>query len=282
MIDVEREQGLSPADLPTAEPMANTTTLEMGDARVGSTLPDSTSRDQEPRHETSNLELGCGIIALVAWTFVFAIGVVFPSTPIRNALTSMGVIDSKGMILAYLCAFLVTYTVSNVAILCCISAWLGELGRRTRISGAANGVAYRRGDYMAAVMRGFLGYLAVLTGYVIIGSGVNAFVTPSPEQFVRLAAIVSLVGFLLGYNPEVFNRFASSVTDRIITERKADGSVTRRIESTTGVRATVQTGPSPTPVSPEPAHDVSSGAARAHGGGNGTVPSLDQITRDDP
>jgi hypothetical protein len=129
---------------------------------------------------------------------------------------------------------------------------------------------------MAAVMRGFLGYLAVLTGYVIIGSGVNAFVTPSPEQFVRLAAIVSLAGFLIGYNPEVFNRFASSVTDRIITERKADGSVTRRIESTTGVRATVQTGPAPTPDSPEHADETLHGTAGANGREHGNVPNPDR------
>jgi hypothetical protein len=276
MIDVALDQGPSPAVSPTAEPTVNTTTLEAGAARAGSTHLDSNATDQEPRHEASDLELAFGIIALLAWTFVFAVGVVFPSTPIRDALTGMGVIDSRGMILAYLSAFLLTYTVSNVAILCCISAWLGELGRRTRISGADNGVPYRRGDYMAAVMRGFLGYLAVLTGYVIIGSGVNAFVTPSPEQFVRLAAIVSLAGFLIGYNPEVFNRFASSVTDRIITERKADGSVTRRIESTTGVRATVQTGPASSLDSPEHADEPLNSTPGTNGREHGNVPNPDR------
>lgn len=281
MIGVASEQGLSPPDMSATEPMVNTTTLEAGAARADTTPPDSTSTNQEPKHEASNLELCGGIIALIAWTFVFAVGIVFPSTPIRDTLKDMGMIDSKAVLLAYLCAFLLTYTVSNVAILCCISAWLGELGRRTRIGGAVNGVAYRRGDYMAAVTRGFLGYLTVLTGYVIIGSDVNVFVTPSPEQFIRLAAIASLAGFLIGFRPELFNSFVTSVTGRIITEKKGDGSVTGLVESIAGVRTTVQTGPSPTPASQEPADDLLNRTPKARDDGNGTVPNPDRTTRND-
>ena len=134
------------------------------------------------------------------------------------------------LVLPYFCMFVLTYTVSNVAILCCISAWLGELGRRTRIDGAAHAVAFHRGDYMAAVMRGFLSYLAILTGFVVIGSGVDVFVTPTPASFVRLAAIVSLVGFLIGFNPSMFARFVESVAGKVVIQNHADGSAAAQME----------------------------------------------------
>jgi hypothetical protein len=102
--------------------------------------------------------------------------------------------------------------------LCCIAGWLGELGRRTRIGGDAQGVPFHRGDYVAAVMRGFLGYLAILTGFVVVGSGINVFVTPSPESYVRLAAIVSLAGFLVGFNPALFSSLAEKIVGKAIPD----------------------------------------------------------------
>lgn len=244
MVDFANTAGITPPSPPATGPVRGTTTLEAGTALDGSPPTEPPPPDEERRREPGALEIAGGVVLLTAWSLVFGIGIVFPSEPIRDALRGEGATLSSWTMLRHLGWYLLTYTVSNVAVLCCISAWLGELGRRTRIDGLAGGLVYRRGDYIAAVMRGFLAYLAVLTGYVVIGSGVNVFVTPSAEQFIRLAAIVSLAGFLIGFNPALFRRFEGSITDRIITERKADGSVTRRVESTTGVRETVRTEPS--------------------------------------
>jgi len=131
----------------------------------------------------------------------------------------------------YLAIYLLTYTDTNVAMLCCIAAWLGELGRRTRIDGVEQEGDFLRGDYLAAVMRGFLGYLAILTGFVVIGTGVNFFTTPSAEGYVRLAAIVSLAGFLIGFNPAIFRRFEGTIVGKVTTEtRTADAVVTQTVE----------------------------------------------------
>ncbi|SIO25661.1 hypothetical protein SAMN05444166_3281 [Singulisphaera sp. GP187] len=197
---------------------------------TGIAAPDSGRGDPRARYEPTTYEIAGGAFSLVLWTFVFAVGIVFPSEPYRNALNGQGATLSNAMVLPYLCLFLLTYTPSNVAILCCISAWLGELGLRTRIDGSTSVGLFQRGDYIAAIMRGFLAYLAILTGFVVIGSGVNVFVAPTPEGYVRLAAIVSLVGFLSGFNPALFRSFASTISGRVITQRSPNGAATQIVE----------------------------------------------------
>jgi len=168
------------------------------------------------RHEPSGPEVAGGVASLILWALVFAFGVIFPSDVFRAALSDTGTTGPGWMAPLYLVLFLLTYTVSNVAILCCIAGWLGELGRRTRIGGDTHGVVYHRGDYVAAVMRAFLGYLAILTGFVVVGSGINILVTPTPESYVRMAAIISLVGFLAGFNPAMFQSLADKVVGKVI------------------------------------------------------------------
>lgn len=227
-----------PPPIETVEETITATAETTGQATVDG---DSTGRETETRYEPSLREICGGIASLTAWTLVFTIGMIFPSDPIRTALNGTGATISNWMVLPYVLMFLMTYTVSNVAILCCISAWLGELGRRTRIDGAAQGGPFLRGDYIAAVMRGFLAYLAILTGFVVIGSGVNVFVTPSAEGFVRLAAVVSLAGFLIGFNPALLRGIESKVTGSITSEKSQDGSETTTISGPAKLTKTVKT-----------------------------------------
>ena len=51
-------------------------------------------------------------------------------------------------------------------------------------------------------MRGFLAYLLILSGFVIIAN--RQFVTPTAEEYIRLAGAISLLGFLAGYKPSLF------------------------------------------------------------------------------
>lgn len=222
-------------------------TLQDGLSGVSAEL---TRGDLNSRYLPTTYEISGGFCLLVLWTFIFAVGIVFPSAPYRNALNGQGTPLSLALVLPYLGLFLMTYTPSNVAILCCISAWLGELGRRTRIDGSAPVGLCQRGDYIAAIMRGFLAYLAILTGFVVIGSGVNVFVAPSPEGYVRLAAVVSLVGFLSGFNPALFRSFASTITGRVITQRSPDGTSTQIVEGSIPIQPLVLKSDPPAPGSP--------------------------------
>lgn len=162
--------------------------------------------------EPSRGEVASGIGALVAWAMVFSMGVIFPSAFFSRALTEP--LTTKSLLMAplNLTLFIMTYTVSNAAVLCLISGWLGELGRRSRITGDLEPVPCMRGDYVAALIRAFLSYLGILTGFVVVGTGINILTAPTPETYVRLAAIVSLSGFVFGSNRPLFRH----VSDRII------------------------------------------------------------------
>jgi len=153
-----------------------------------------------------------GSVAMVLWAIVFSLGVVFPSENFRQGLLGQGTTGSLSWAPINLFLFLLTYTVSNAAILCCLSGLLGELGRRIQIAGDFHAGPRLRGDYFAAILRAFLCYLGILTGFVVVGTGINLLVAPSPESYVRLAAIVSLAGFLFGFNRNVFRL----VMDRLL------------------------------------------------------------------
>src|SRR4051812_38178909 len=82
---------------------------------------------------------GIGILGVYA--LVFGAGVVFPSRPFMESLQAAALGERSLAwceVAGRLVAFLFTYTATNAAVLCCLSAWLGELGRRTRIDGRAS------------------------------------------------------------------------------------------------------------------------------------------------
>jgi len=253
-----------------ADPSPPVTTITAGTAPADAAPSEVPPPSGRARYEPNRVEIAGGVVLLGLWAVVFGIGNVFPSEPYRNALAGNGTVISNANVPVYLAIFLMTYTVTNVAVLCCIAAWLGELGRRTRIDGASQEGEFLRGDYLAAVMRGFLGYLAILTGFVVVGSGVNLFVTPSAEGYVRLAAIVSLAGFLIGFNPAIFRRFEGTIIGKVTTEtRTADGVVTQTVEGPAKV-----VGPATAPSSPPADHlltptliptDLASAKASANG-----------------
>jgi hypothetical protein len=160
-----------------------------------------------PIHEPSVFETVAGLAAIVGWTVLFAVGVVLPSEPYRTRLTNLKDPLAPWEVLREGFLFIVSYTVTNVAVLCCLAATVGELGRRTRIGGIDETLPLHRGDYVAAIMRGFLAYLLLLSGFVIIAN--RQFVAPTAEEYIRMAGAISILGFLAGYNPALFRFFES-------------------------------------------------------------------------
>lgn len=52
---------------------------------------------------------------------------------------------------------------------------------------------------LSAMLRGFVVYLTVIAGVYVTGS--DPFANASPDQYVRFAGTVSLLAFVLGYDP---------------------------------------------------------------------------------
>jgi len=191
-----------------------------------------------------------GLGILVAYAFVFGAGVIFPSRPFLESLQQAALGERTLAwyeVIGRLVAFLFTYTATNAGVLCCLSAWLGELGRRTRIDGRPALGGAHAGDYVAAIMRGFLGYLAVIAGFIVIGPGVNLFTAPQQGDYVRLAALVSLLGFLTGFSPSLFRGIEERFSGNLRLEQGSDGRVQADVHGPADVRIHADAGSVPAP-----------------------------------
>lgn len=67
--------------------------------------------------------------------------------------------------------------------------------------------------YVSAVIRGFFVFLVLLSGVLILLE--KLFDSPTQEQYLRLAGFVSLLSFLVGYNPHLFARLLKRIADLV-------------------------------------------------------------------
>jgi len=220
-----------------------------------------------PLYQPTPVEVFGGLGILGVYALVFGAGVVFPSRPFLEAMQAAALGEREltwYQVVGRLVAFLLTYTATNAAFLCCLSAWLGELGRRTRIDGRPSVGGVRPGDYVAAVMRGFLAYLAVIAGFIVIGPGVSLFTAPQQGDYVRLAALVSLLGFLTGFSPTLFRGIEERFSGNLRLEQGTDGRVQADVRGPADVRIHAD---GDTPGKPAPSVTTGNGPATSPGPG---------------
>jgi hypothetical protein len=213
--------------------------------------------------QPSKWEVSSGLLMLVAWGLVFAVGVIFPSRSYIETLqaAATGNLElSPWQFVGRLLSFLMSYTATNAALLCCLSAWLGELGRRTRIDGQLPYEQVQRGDYIAAIMRGFLAYLAIVSGFIIAGSGVRMLITTDQQEYIRLAAFVSLLGFLTGFSPGLFRGIEERIAGTLWDSKDKRNALHADVEGP----ATVQIGAGE-PTNSKMRSDTASHDAGQHG-----------------
>jgi hypothetical protein len=158
---------------------------------------------------------------LINWTLLFTAGIIVGTEPYRVKLSSPEQLPFA-LGLQYWLIVLTCYTITNVAMLCLLSAYLGTLGRRTRIGGVEKNERGHdaRAQYTSALMRGFFIYLALVSGLVIL-TGMS-FSNPTQEMYVRLAGTASLISFLAGHNPTLFSRLRTHL-DNFINEKTKPG-----------------------------------------------------------
>ena len=182
---------------------------------------------------------GMGILAILIWLILFAAGVTIDSSPYRAVLapeeTSQGESEEGGAsnpglegsppvpFLAKAIAFLgvmTFYTPMNVALLTILSGLVGgcasrltyEKAHREGIPEAVDpkqdlGTLYRIEHPVASLLRSFLVYLAFIAGIFITTN--DPFGSPTPDQYVRLAGLLSFVSFVVGYDPTRFQELLS-------------------------------------------------------------------------
>lgn len=158
-------------------------------------------------------ELLMAVGALGTWLLLFTAGMIIPSTPYRELLASPVGLPLSKLLVAWL-VVVTCYTLPNVALLCCSASLLGAAGRRARLERGEepedDGIS---SPYVSAVIRGFFVFLVLLSGVLILLE--KPFDAPSAEQYLRLAGFVSLLSFLVGYNPHLFARLLKRIADLV-------------------------------------------------------------------
>jgi len=193
------------------------------------------------------MTLGCA--ALGAYFLLFSAGMLLSSRPYREQLQALNaggapVLASGGaeagatlpdvaappegasLLLAFAGSVLL-YSPLNVALLTLLAGFLGGCASCLSFpdSGAAKAGAdgattakaeasraFRKESPFASMFRSFLVYLAFMAGIFITTD--KPFEAPSVDQYARLAGMLSLFAFVVGYDPTKFQDFLDMVPRR--------------------------------------------------------------------
>ena len=140
-----------------------------------------------------------GLFSVLLWILVFLPGLTINSQPFRDEILA-GNVTFKNF-----STVLLTYTISNVALLCCLAGVIGAATRRI----TAKSSEQRKFDEKPAFTAIFTGVTRGLSVYLLLLAGVYAatpdpFAAPTPDQYVRMAGTISLMAFTVNYEPDLF------------------------------------------------------------------------------
>jgi|GEM_PF-1970317 len=168
-------------------------------------------------------EVGVSLVVLLLWLGLVAAGITVATQPYidyvskGNGLTIWGAFGALAVIT-------VCHTATNVAMLCCLSAFLGVIGSRSITPDGRDALAgnQRMSAYVAATTRGFFVYLIMQSGAVVFAQA--PFSGTTLEQYVRLAALASLISFTVGYQPGLFQSLLTRVNLLASGERRGEAA----------------------------------------------------------
>ena len=147
-----------------------------------------------------------GSVSVLLWMLVFLPGLTISSAPYRQQLVE-GNLSWESVMMT-----LITYTVTNVAVLCCLAGIIGAATQAIFVGTHPKEQKEEEdklsGVLLAGVLRSFLIYLLFISGVYM---ATNApFAAPTQEQYVRVAGLISLFAFVSGYDPRFFSRIVDS------------------------------------------------------------------------
>lgn len=170
-------------------------------------------------------EILVSIAVMLVWLVLMTVGITVGSQPYIDAVRSLEVLsisEGLGALLVILCC----HTVPNIAMLCCLSAFLGVIASRAiGQPGLLVRTPHERlSTYVAAVTRGFFVFLVIQSGSILLSD--QTFTNLTLERYIRLAGLSSLFSFAIGYNPKLFNELLTRV-DRSVGGLEDEGHVPR-------------------------------------------------------
>jgi hypothetical protein len=148
-----------------------------------------------PKHYLRFAELGIGIFSMLFWVLLLTAGTNIGSKPYRDALADPGNLPFSTL-LGDVIIVMLCYTWSNAMFLGTLASFLGGLCRWAQTE-------IREKSYLSIILPGFLVYVLGV-GWMSATVKIDDLVNPSRELYIKLAWLVSLGGFLAGYNRDFF------------------------------------------------------------------------------
>jgi hypothetical protein len=109
------------------------------------------------------------------------------------------------------------YTPSNLILLCMTAGLLGAISRIAKLHvkdfNEPELPSDKTDPLMSGILRGLFVYLLAISGILLIND--NPITLPTQAQYVRLAGILSILSFLLSYNPSRFQSFIAKGMDAV-------------------------------------------------------------------
>ncbi len=152
-----------------------------------------------------------GALSSLSWVIVFGLGMLVDSKPFRDKVASS--FDPSAF---FVC--MMAYTPTNIFLLCMVSSIAGGCASRLVVSGAKK-LMDENGEKMAvsdsqvfqlenpftSMLRGLIVYFSFLAGVFVAGS--DLLLQPTPQGYTQAAGVISLLSFVVGYDPTVFSSF---------------------------------------------------------------------------
>ena len=186
-------------------------------------------QQKEPREGLNSGQKVLTIAIIFLWMLIFLGGILINSAPYREVIsnhsftaitqdTSQGALGTEkaDIYVAWLIVILF-YTPTNVAFLCMVAGLLGALSRIAKLHVRNSNEPELPSDHtnpiLSGVLRGVFVYLLIISGILLIDEA--PFIAPTQIQYIRLAGFLSLLSFLLSYNPSRFRSFLARSLDHL-------------------------------------------------------------------
>ena len=137
------------------------------------------------------------LITIFLWLALYTGGVVVGTSKYREIINnSSSVFDIAS---SCLIVFLF-YTLSNVAILCCLASMIGGICRGSN-------------SLLALAANGLFIYLILISGLLLLGT--SPFDNLNQAQYTRLAGTASLFAFICGYSPGMLGKLVNRIEEMV-------------------------------------------------------------------
>ena len=158
------------------------------------------------------------IFFIIAWFGLFGFSLLTETAYLRediiNKQFDLSEIDWENLLYIFF-----SWEILNIGLLACLSSSLGANARKINfieITVSSQNDNNILSYYAGAVMRGFVIYIIYLSGILLFNDQFFKFNNNfSTLEYIRLAATISILSFIVGFNSNILERLINSISDKL-------------------------------------------------------------------